>query len=197
MRAGESTEKRLNRMKVEASRGGGVWWWWWWWWRGSLDDPVADRHRRGGDGAGRGGGIVLNLAGIGRAGRHGVCRYFENRQSDRWLRHQGRNGSSKLFVDWRWAAGGGKSRRGESVLVAQASVPSTSMEAVGFGGRQKGKKVSLAAAGLGGRVQGSKSKRSVDEGTSVEGRSSVSECQSVRDVHVGQKAGQGRGLLVG
>lgn len=65
--------------------------------------------RRGG--AGRG-GIVLKLAGIQRAGRHGVCRYFENRQSDRWLRHQGRNGSSKLFVDWRWAAGGGKSRRG-------------------------------------------------------------------------------------
>lgn len=67
-----------------------------------------------------------------------VCRYFENRQSDRWLRHQGRNGSSKLVVDWRWAAGDGKSRRGESVLVAQASDPSTSMEAVGLVGDKKG-----------------------------------------------------------
>lgn len=36
-------------------------------------------------------------------------------------------------------------------------------------------------------MQGSKSKRSVDEGTSLEGRSSVSECQSVRVVHVGQE----------
>lgn len=86
---GEGVEKQLNTVgEVEASRGGG----------GGVGGGSGEGHSTtrsrigtgGGDGAGRRGGIVVEeLAGIGLglAGRHGVCRYFESRRSGRWLRH--------------------------------------------------------------------------------------------------------------
>lgn len=129
-------------------------------------------------------GSDQELARIGRAGRHA---YVGISKTDRAT--GGSDTKDATALASLLSIGAGPLAMGNRVEVSRCLLhrPATRVRAWKQWVWWATKKVSLAATGLGGRVQGSKSKRSVDEGASLEGRSSVSECQSVGVVPVGQE----------